>query len=449
MGDIMPNVLLIGSGGREHTLAWKLYNEGHKIFAAPGNTGTALIGTNIDLNPLDFDVIMKFVRDEKIRLTIPGPEAPLVEGIVDAFYDSNMPKKGHFIFGPVMNAARLEGSKIYTRMCCNDWNVPQPQFTIFNGTGTDSHMDRAANYLKTHREEIDSQGIVLKSDGLCGGKGVIVCDNYEQSITALATIHEKGWARRFLIEERLQGVETSITAIADGGSFETLIDSQDHKRRFDETGKSKHQGPNPNTGGMGAYAPTNLITPALEQVIEEGIIGNIITGMEVREKTPFKGVLYAGLMITKEGAKLIEINCRFGDPETQVVIPLLDSSLYELMMASIRGDIDSIDVKNKDQCAAHIVLAANTYPESGSKGVPIYINPDLADSDHTLVFHAGTKKEDDKLVTAGGRVLGITSLGPNHDIAFDRAYTAVQQDVRFDGNAYRSDLGYQVRNSLL
>ena len=450
----MANILVLGNGGREHTIAWKLHNEGHKILTAPGNAGTAMIGSNYNINHLDFTTIARFVKEEKVDLTIPGPEAPLVAGIVDYFHDKKLPDKGHFIFGPSKEAAKLEGSKIYTRLFCERLLIPQPEFTAYHGTNSNLQIIAAESQLHPHGDQNNNRGIVIKANGLCGGKGVFVCDNYAEARRKLETLKKKGWHDAFVLEELLVGQEVSITAICDGSNIQTLIHSQDHKRRFNEHGIHKHKGDdpfardNPNTGGMGAYAPTQLLDKALEDEVISRILQPTIRGMEHLAKEPFKGILYAGLMITEnKDPYLLEFNVRLGDPETQVILPLLNSSFYEMMMTAIRGELDTIEVKNKDMCAATIVVCHDRYPSGSIKGELIDINKKWVNRDNIHLFHAGTMLKNNQIYTDGGRILSITALGKTHDLALDRAYETLSQGIHFSSIAYRDDIGWQVRGN--
>ncbi|MBI5887892.1 MAG: phosphoribosylamine--glycine ligase [Deltaproteobacteria bacterium] len=416
-------VLVIGNGGREHALCWKLAQSPRvtKIFAAPGNPGTALCAENVSIAPDDIAGLKAFAAARQIDLTIVGPEVPLTLGIVDEFE-----KAGLKIFGPSKRAAELEGSKIFCKGLLVRNDIPTARYKRFDDAGL------AAFYLAEA-----SPPFVIKADGLAAGKGVFICANGDEAHEAIDAIMNKmvfgGAGRRIIIEELLEGREASFLAITDGKSVIPLAPAEDHKRIYDnDTG--------PNTGGMGAYSPTPAVTPELEREIMQTIMIPAVRAMAA-EGRPYKGVLYAGLMITPDGRpKVLEFNCRFGDPETQPILTRLDSDLFELLMAAAEGRLEDIRLSWNAKSSVCVVMASGGYPDNYEKGKAISGLDEAAELQDVVVFHAGTAMENGLVVTSGGRVLGVTALGDGIQDAINRAYEAVEK-IYWDGVYYRTDIG--------
>jgi phosphoribosylamine--glycine ligase len=417
------NVLIIGNGGREHALAWKIRQSPRvkDIFVAPGNAGTAEDAQNVDISPLDFPRLIKFAQQNEVKLTVVGPEQPLSAGIVDAFIDA-----GLRIFGPSKAAAELEGSKVFCKQLLRNADVPTADYQVFRSA------DSAITFLR-EREDVP---VVVKADGLAAGKGVFVCAQRSEAIEAVNRIardKEFGAAgNQLVIEERMDGEEASILAITDGRSIITLPASQDHKRAHDgDTG--------PNTGGMGAYSPTPLISDDLLRSIEERVLVPTIHAMK-RNRRPFRGCLYAGLMMTNQGPKVLEYNVRFGDPECQPLMMRLKSDIVDLFDAVIDGRLDQIDLPEWDERpSVCVVMASEGYPGKYKSGLPIRGLKEAAQVPDVKVFHAGTTLSNNQVVTQGGRVLGVTAIGSSISAAKLQAYTAVKA-IRWDGAWCRKDI---------
>jgi phosphoribosylamine--glycine ligase len=402
-------VLVIGKGGREHALVWKLAQSPRvdQVFCAPGNAGTLLDGINVPIDANDIDALTKFVKKECIGLTVVGPEDPLASGIVDAFQ-----KAGLKIFGPNKAAAQLEASKVFAKKLMRDADVPTAEFRIF------LHPDPARLYAQTREYPV-----VVKADGLASGKGVIVCDTNQEALAAIERImvrEEFGRAagRQIIIEKRLEGQE------------------QDHKRAHDND-----QGPN--TGGMGAYCPAPLATPELLHEIETHALVPTVHAMK-RRRVPFHGVLYAGVIVTNQGMRILEYNCRFGDPETQPVLMRLKTDLFELLEAAVEGRLEDFSEDRLEwdpRPAVCVVMASQGYPGNYPKGKVIFGLDEAAKLPDVKVFHAGTRPDSNGMVTTdGGRVLGVTALGDTLADARARAYGAVEK-IHFQGAFYRKDIG--------
>lgn len=414
------NVLVIGSGGREHALCHALARstELDRLFILPGNAGTAALGTNIPGDACDVDLALSVARREQIDLTIVGPEDPLAGGLVDAFEQA-----GLRIFGPRAAAARLESDKAYAKQLLRQHAIPTAEARIF------TEFDLARQYIASRDEPV-----VVKAAGLAKGKGVIVCDDPADAILAAENILVK---RQFgdagasiVVEERLLGREASLLAIVDGHIAVLLEPAQDHKRLGDrDTG--------PNTGGMGAFSPTPAIDERVTAQVESQILVPVLDAM-IRQDTPYRGVLYIGLMLTAAGPKVLEFNCRFGDPETQAILLRLRSDLLALLHAAVTGRLESAEIEWDPRPALCVVMASGGYPEKYPTGLPITGLPE--DSDDLVVFHAGTRRDGDRVVTAGGRVLGVTALGDTLAAARQRVYDAVR-GIHFEGAHYRTDLG--------
>ncbi|NOX53800.1 MAG: phosphoribosylamine--glycine ligase [Planctomycetes bacterium] len=424
-------VLVVGQGGREHALVWKLAQSPRveQVFCAPGNAGTAQDGINVDIASGDIERLVKFAQSEKIDLTVVGPEAPLVAGIVDAFRGA-----GLRIFGPTRAAAELEGSKVFAKELMRKANVPTAEFCVFD------NVEAAIRYVDCREEET----LVVKADGLAAGKGVTVCSTKEEAKDAIRTVMvEKKFGEagnRVVIEECLVGQEASILAIVDGTTIVPLAPSQDHKRAYDNDR-------GPNTGGMGAYSPAPLITPELMDQIIEKILVPTVHAMRSQGRI-YQGCLYAGLMITNQGPKVLEFNVRFGDPEAQPVLMRLKSDLAQMLWAAAEGRLNDIQPPRWDERAAVcVVMAAEGYPGSYRKGDVIRGLEDAAQLEDVQVFHAGTLKQGDQIVTNGGRVLGVTALGETIPQAKLRAYQGVKC-IRWDGAWCRKDISDKARLQL-
>jgi phosphoribosylamine--glycine ligase len=417
-------VLVVGGGGREHALAWKISESPRveRVFVAPGNAGTAEDAENVDIPPHDTARLLSFARQNQIALTVVGPEAPLSAGIVDAFSEEKLR-----IFGPTRSAAALEASKVFCKNLLRHADVPTADYHVFRDA------DSALRFL-SERENVP---VVVKADGLAAGKGVFVCDHREQAMEAvrrMAVEKEFGSAGdQLVIEERLDGEEMSIMALTDGRTIVTLPSAQDHKRAFD--GDS-----GPNTGGMGAYSPTPLSTDELLHTIEEQVLVPTVHQMK-RSRRPFRGVLYAGLMLTNQGAKVLEFNVRFGDPECQVLMMRLRSDILELLEATVDGSLDRVASPDFDpRPSVCVVMASEGYPGSYERGLAIRGLADARQVPDVKVFHAGTATADGEVVTDGGRVLAVTSLGASIAQAKLQAYTAVKR-IRWNGAWCRKDIG--------
>jgi len=421
------HILVVGSGGREHALAWKLAQSSRsdRIFVAPGNAGTASEGgkvENVSIKEDDFASLIRFAKENNIGLTVVGPEVPLCEGIVDAFEAESLR-----IFGPNKAAAQLEGSKIFCKEILRKGNVPTANYYSFT-RGSD-----AIAFLNADRD----MPIVVKADGLAAGKGVFVCDNRLEAIEAIERItkdREFGSAGdRLVLEERLQGQEASVLAITDGRTIVTLQPAQDHKAAYDgDTG--------PNTGGMGAYSPAPIVDDKSLQRIEEHILVPTVHALNTSD-APFKGVLYAGLMMTKAGPKVLEYNVRFGDPECQPLLMRLKTDLVDIFEATIDGTLDKLPPLDWDtRSAVCVVMASQGYPSDYKKGFTIQGLEEAAEVPNTKVFHAGTAvNESGEIITNGGRVLGVTGLGDTVAEAKLAAYSAVKC-IRWDGAWCRNDI---------
>jgi phosphoribosylamine--glycine ligase len=417
--------MVVGSGGREHALVWKIAQSDRveKIYCVPGNPGTAELAENVNISTMDFDKLVSFAREKKIDLTVAGPEDPLVAGIVDYFNDHGLQ-----IFGPTKYAAQLEGSKQFSKELMKKYHIPTAAYKSFQSS------EKAKEYIEREAKF----PLVLKASGLAAGKGVLICQSLDEALEGIKKIMEdKSFGSAgdsMIIEEFLEGEEVSIFAISDGNDYLLLSPAQDHKKVF-EGDKGK------NTGGMGAYAPAPVATTSFMEKIKPDIIDQTFEAMR-SEGMAYKGLLYIGLIITIDGPKVLEYNCRFGDPEAEVILPLLESDLVTLMEASITGTIGKHSVKLSDQFALDVVLASGGYPEKYEKG-KIIEGLDLLDSD-ILAFHAGTKQENENLVTNGGRVLNIVARADNFLSLTESLYRNVAK-IKFEGVHYRKDIGYRAR----
>jgi len=415
-------ILVVGGGGREHALAWKLAQSPHatKVYAAPGNPGIAQVGECVDLGADDIDGLLALARDQGIGLTVVGPEAPLVAGIVDRFQAA-----GLRIVGPTRAAAQVEGSKAWCKDVMTHSAVPTAEYRAFTSTR------EAMRYIDNHEEPL-----VVKASGLAAGKGVFVCGSQDEARQAVETIMtEKAFGaagETVVIEERLSGEEASILALVDRANIYTLESSQDHKPAFDGD-------KGPNTGGMGAYSPAPVVTERIQNQIDREILVPMVHGMKAAD-APYAGVLYAGIMVTPGGPKVLEFNCRFGDPEAQPLLLRLRTDLVEVLEAILDNRLDALDLEWDPRPAVCVVMASGGYPGPYEKGKEITGLAEAARVDDVVVFHAGTKSEDGKVYTNGGRVLGVTALGKDINAARDRAYEAVRR-IRFHRAHWRTDIG--------
>jgi phosphoribosylamine--glycine ligase len=423
------NVLVLGSGGREHALAWKISKSVSlkNLFISPGNPGTAEVGKNIQIESGN-QSIAEFCKKNNIDLVVIGPEQPLVEGLADFLRAMNIK-----VFGPDKKAAEIEGHKSFAKKLMTKYSVPTALYREFDFT----EIEEASAYLRSI-----TYPSVIKADGLAAGKGVIICSNFNEARNTLKEIFtdklfgEAG--NKIIIEEFLEGEEASILAITDGEDFILLPSSQDHKRIGEnDTGK--------NTGGMGAYSPAPVMTDSLLNEVKERIIRPVLAGMK-KEGRKFSGCLYAGLMITSRGPEVIEFNCRFGDPETQAVLPLIQGNFLKLLYSAADGKLDKNAVSFSGGTAICIVAASGGYPDSYEKGFEIKGLQNI-NSDQLIIFHAGTVQKDNKILTSGGRVIGVTALLPEKDLQKARmlAYGALSQ-VKFKGMYYRRDIGMKALN---
>ena len=417
------NILVIGSGGREHALFWKLKESPQvdKIYAIPGNPG---MGEMVDISVTDNAAILRFAKEKEIGLVVVGPEVPLMNGLVD-----DLEKAGIRAFGPRANAAEIEGSKSFAKDLMKKYGIPTARYEVF----TEAEPARA--YIRR-----EGAPIVVKADGLAAGKGVIVAMTEREALDAVNAIMEDNTfgdaGARVVIEEFMEGEEASLLAFTDGKIIRPMISAQDHKRAFDgDLG--------PNTGGMGTYAPAPVMTPEMTERAVEEILKPTIAAME-KEGCPYRGCLYLGLMVTHEGPKVVEFNARFGDPETQVVLPLLDGDLVQIMCACADGTLADVPIHWKDGAAVCVVLAAGGYPASYERGHEIHGIRDAEDTG-ALVFHAGTAKQDGNIVTNGGRVLGVVGMGKDITAAVKKTYEAVEK-ISFKNVYHRKDIAHRALN---
>jgi phosphoribosylamine--glycine ligase len=417
------NILVIGSGGREHAIAWKVAQSPKltKLYALPGNPGIAALGECVPLKVDDHPAVVGFCKEKQIDLVLIGPEAPLAAGLAD-----DLLRAGFKVFGPEKAAAQIEASKVFSKHFMARQGIPTARYAVFK-----KHAE-AVQFL----DGIDYP-VVLKASGLAAGKGVLLPETKEEAVAALGAImvqKEFGAAGdEVVIEERLVGQEVSLMAFCDGRTVVPMLPAQDHKRLLDGD-----QGPN--TGGMGAYAPAPICPPGLVAEVVESILGPAVSGLRF-EGAPFVGVLYAGLMLSERGPQVLEFNCRFGDPETQVVLPLLESDLLEITLACAEGRLKEVDVRWKDGAAACVVLASAGYPAQPETGKPVR-GLDALPAE-AVCFHAGTRSVDGQVVTAGGRVFGVTAWAGTLRGAVEAAYRSVGK-IEFEGRQYRKDIAWQA-----
>lgn len=413
-------VLVVGSGGREHALCWKIAQRPDtEVYVAPGNIGMVDVATLVNIKVDDIAGLVDFAKAEGIDLTVVGPELPLTLGIVDAFQEA-----GLACFGPNKAAAKLEGSKAFSKELMKKYGIPTAAFDTF------TDVEKAKAF-------VDEIGVpcVVKADGLAAGKGVIICmtrEEADKAIEDMLTDHAFGDASAtIVIEEYMVGPEVSVLAFADGKTVLPMVSAQDHKRIFDGD-------KGPNTGGMGAYSPAPVYTEALSAEVNKTIIEPTIAAMAA-EGTPFTGILYTGLMLTEKGPRVLEYNVRFGDPETQPIMVRMKSDIVELFQACVDGKLDEAALEWHDEAAVCVIMASGGYPASSEKGVPIHGLDDIA-AEEAIVFHSGTAEKDGEIVTNGGRVLGVTAKDATIKGAIDKAYAAVEK-INFDHMQFRRDIG--------
>jgi phosphoribosylamine--glycine ligase len=414
-------ILVVGSGGREHALAWKLKQSSgvERIFCAPGNAGTAEIGENVAISASDFKALVRFARENRIDLTVIGPDDPLAAGIVDYFAGEKLR-----VFGPTKSAARIEASKIFAKELMREQKIPTAEARTFSDSSEALHYCEQLKFP-----------VVIKADGLALGKGVIIATDAAAARSAIDEMINQGRfgdaGRRIVIEEFLRGTECSLHALVDGSSYRLLESARDHKRALDGD-----QGPN--TGGMGALSPANNWNKKMQSQFEAEIMQPLLRGL-LQEGITFRGLLYPGLIITSDGARVLEFNCRFGDPETQAILPRLKSDLLPLLEATIDGNLAECVIDWDTRSAVTVVLASGGYPGKYETGKTISGLADAAKFEDVQVFHAGTKRVDSEVKTAGGRVLAITALGSTLEAARTRAYEAVSR-IDFENCHYRRDI---------
>lgn len=420
------NILVVGSGGREHALAWKLTQSprADRVFVAPGNAGTEADAENVDIASTDIPRLVEFARQNDIQLTVVGPEAPLAAGIVDAFQSEQLR-----VFGPTKAAAELEASKVFCKNLLRNADVPTADYQVFRS------LETAQRYIKDrYPSETEDVPVVIKADGLAAGKGVIVCHNRMEAVEGIERIFSEfdEAATQVVIEERLDGQEASIIAITDGQTILTLSPAQDHKPAYDGD-------KGPNTGGMGAYCPAPIVDENTMKFVQEQVLVPTVHALK-RSRTPFSGVLYAGLIITNQGPKVLEYNVRFGDPECQPLLMRLRTDLLDIIEATVDGRLDEIaDLDWDPRPAVCVVMASEGYPGSYEKGFTIRGLPEAAQLEDVKVFHAGTSSHQGKIINTGGRVLGVTALGTSISAAKLQAYRAVKC-IRWDGAWCRKDI---------
>ncbi len=415
-------VLVVGGGGREHTIIWKLAQSSRitKLYCAPGNGGISKLAECVSIKAIDIEKMVSFAKQENIDLVMVAPDDPLALGMVDA-----MEAAGIRAFGPVKAAAILEGSKAFSKDLMYKYNIPTAGYKVF------TNSDEAIAYLKAGKIPV-----VVKADGLALGKGVIIAQTLQEAIDAVNSImNDKVFGEagsKVVIEEFIEGPEVSILAFTDGKTIVPMVSSQDHKRAYDHD-------MGPNTGGMGTFSPSPLYTAELDEYCMKNIFLPTVDAMNKEGRT-FKGVIYFGLMLTKDGPKVLEYNARFGDPETQVVLPRLKTDLLEIFEAIIDERLDSIDIEWDDNAAVCVVAASGGYPGKYQTGIEIKGIDAAQENDQTTVFHAGTSTKDGTFFTAGGRVLGVTAVAQSMQQAIEKAYQGIEK-ISFDGMHFRKDIG--------
>lgn len=421
-------VLIIGSGGREHTLAWKIAQSEKvtKIYALPGNAGMEGIAERVKMSVMDVKGIADFAEREKIDLTVVGPESPLIVGITD-----ELESRGLRVFGPSKAAAQMEGSKAFAKKLMQTYAVPTAEYEVFDDPG------KAYLYIQKIASET-TDPIVVKADGEAAGKGVFICKTEEDALRAVDIImREKAFGEsgnRVVIEEFLDGQEASFMCFVDGEKFVPMVPAQDYKRALncDE---------GPNTGGMGCYSPVPVVTDEVSKIVIDSIVKPTLKGLKDMG-IYYKGVLYIGLALTSKGPKVVEFNARFGDPETQVVLPLLETDLVEILLACAESRLDTVSVNWYNKKALCVVIASGGYPGDYEKG-RVITGIDEAENTGAIVFHAGTESKDGQVVTSGGRVLGVTAVGETYQECIEKAYAGVGK-IYFDNLHYRNDIGRRL-----
>lgn len=416
-------ILVVGSGGREHAIVWKLSQSpnAEKIYCAPGNFGISQLAECVNIKVTDFDALTAFAKEKEIDLTVVGPDDPLVDGIVDAFE-----KEGLRVFGPRANAAIIEGSKVFSKELMKKYNIPTAGYEVFDNSAA------ALAYIK----EQNTYPTVIKAEGLALGKGVVIAQNYDEAAEAIADIMDKkifgDSGNRVVIEEFLTGPEVSVLSFTDGKTIVPMVTAQDHKRAYDND-------MGPNTGGMGTFSPSRTYTEEMAQYTYDNILVPTMNALNAEGRT-FKGIIFFGLMMTPKGVKVIEYNARFGDPETQVVLPRLKTDLLEIFNAVVDERLAEVNVEWADNAAVCVICASGGYPKKYETGYEITGIETAESRGDVTVFHAGTKELDGKCATSGGRVLGVTALDENLDKAIKKAYEAVG-DINFKDMHFRKDIG--------
>lgn len=414
-------ILVVGSGGREHAIAWKLRQspEVERVYCAPGNAGTAQLGENVPIPTSDLPGLLRFALENRIGLTVIGPDDALAAGMADLFN-----KAGLRVFGPTKAAARLESSKIFAKEMMRRFHIPTAMAGSFEESAKAIHFCKRLHYP-----------LVIKADGLALGKGVVIAQDREEAVSTIEAMMDQGRfgdaGRRIVVEEYLTGVECSIHALVGGGSFKFMAEARDHKRAFDGD-----QGPN--TGGMGAVSPSELCTEENLRFFESEILGPFVRGV-AQTGLDFRGLLFPGLMMTSQGPRILEFNCRFGDPETQTILPRLKSDLLPLLEATIDGQLDDVAMEWDDRSSVTVIMASGGYPGKYEVNKPIRGLEACAELPDVQIFHAGTRREGDEIVTAGGRVLAVNALGASTEEARERAYAAVSR-IEFEGAFFRRDI---------
>jgi len=418
-------ILVVGGGGREHTLVWKLASSPlvDKLFAAPGNVGMAELAECVDIKVEDLTGLADFAEKNSVDLTVVGPELPLTLGIVDEFERRDLK-----ILGPTKSAAEIEGSKVFAKEFMKKYHIPTASFKIFD------NPEKASDFVRS-----SDLPLVIKADGLAAGKGAVILEDVSSALSTIRKMMvEKIFGQagsRVVVEDFLKGEEITILAFTDGQTISPMVSSQDHKKIFDgDRG--------PNTGGMGAYAPTIMVDDRMMRRIYDEILEPTVAGL-AKEGRTFRGILYAGLMITDRGPKVMEFNCRFGDPETQVILPLLKSDLAEIFLSMVDGELSLQEVEWNDNFAVCVVLASAGYPGKYERDKEISGLNRAKQMEDVLIFHAGTKKRGGRILTNGGRVLGVTTTDKSMEKAIQKAYSAVDK-IEFEGMQYRKDIGYKA-----
>jgi len=421
------NILVVGNGGREHALCWKIAQSSsvNKLYCAPGNSGTQSVAENINIDVQDLEGLVQFAIDKKIDLTVVGPEVPLCLGIVDLFKKHKLP-----IFGPNKFSAQLEGSKCFAKEFMRRHSIP----TAYSEEFTDK--DNALKFL--NNPVFCNSKIVIKADGLAAGKGVIIAENINEAEKAINLCFDGAFGNagsKVLVEEFLEGEETSILALIDGESIVSLLPSQDHKRVGEgDTGL--------NTGGMGAYCPAPIVDEKLAIEIQEKVLNRFLNGIQ-KDKMYYRGIIYAGIMVTKKGPMVLEFNVRFGDPEVQAVMSLLKSDFVSVLLDTVNGNLAECDIQWHPGSAVCVVMASKGYPEKYEKGFSIIGLDYFDNTSDTVVFHAGTSIKNNNIVTSGGRVLGVTSRGINIEEALKKVYSSVDK-INWDGAFFRKDIAHRA-----